>query len=223
MDLVTVGIATALASRVFDAAVEKGTEAALDEVGSAGKRLVEWLRERFAHRKELAALEQAPDGPRRVQAFSDVVQAELLDDDVAAAELQNLVDALEAAEPKVFQQAEGMANVLVSGSYNVVNNTYVNTLAQPRVGVRWQLRQGKGATYALENVGDETAFSPRVAAAGAVRLDCALNEGEADMPPGSAVKIFLGDSLQSTADFLGVTWHEGSRDGFSRQESLPLF
>ncbi len=223
MDPVSASIATGLAVKVFDSAVDKGIDAALDEVGQAGRRVVEWLRSRFADRKELEAFEDSPDSARRAQAFQGVVEAELGEDPAAASELERLVEVLKADEPTVYQEARGHGNVLISGSHNTVNTYVGGPSMSVQLGVKWTLRRGTGAAYYLKNVGDETAYLVRAEAPGAVRCDGGLMDGGGiDMEPDDEEKVLIHGSWGRSADKLHVTWNQGSREGQPVTKKLIL-
>lgn len=224
MDPITASIATGLIMKVCDAAADKGIDAALLEVGDAGRSLFEWLRGRFGHLKELEVLEAAPDSKRSAQAFEQIVQAELVADPEAASELKRLVAELEREEPTVYQQAQGQGNVLISGSHNTVH-TYVGGpgSASSTVGVKWGLRKGTGNAYYLKNIGDQTAHLARAEAPGAIRCDGALFSGEgADMAPGDEEKVLIHGALGRSAEKLHITWNDGSRQGPPMTKKLIL-
>lgn len=221
MDPVTASIATGLAVKVFDSAVDKGIDAAMDEVGQAGRRVVEWLRSRFAGRKELEAFGDSPDSARRAQAFQGVVETELVEDPAAASELERLVEALKADEPSVYQEARGHGNVLISGSHNTVTTNVVNNAPRP-VGVRWTVTPSSGSSYIVQNVGDETAYDPR-AEADRPAVEGPLFAGTVpEMEPGDRSRFVIFQPWSGGVDEICLTWNEGARSGQRRLKTLLL-
>jgi hypothetical protein len=111
-------VAAALVAKAEDNAAEKAVE------GAAGalRRLVSWLRERFAGDKDpagaraLARVEDAPDSPSRIQELADVLEQRAETDGHFREVLKGLVAEARAAGVDV-----GTITQTVWGNQNVQN------------------------------------------------------------------------------------------------------
>lgn len=92
-------IAASLVAKAVEKAVDKAADGAVDEGAGAVVRVVAWVRSRFGHRPELAALEHVPDSARLQTQLGEVIDAELVEDPPSRQELQRLIDASQTANP----------------------------------------------------------------------------------------------------------------------------
>lgn len=123
-------IAASLVAKAVERAVDKAADETVDGGVGAVVRVVAWVRARFGHRTELAALENVPDSARLQTQLADVIDAELVDDPSALQELQTLIDASQTANPSgafhigtITATYGGVAAAQIVGNVSTTSNS----------------------------------------------------------------------------------------------------